>query len=54
MKRRYGNKQKQRAYMNAFNCIMHGYGKNFWDSCGLDEIEADYVWQAATEDWVRF
>ena len=39
------------AYQNACDCIYYGYGKSYWDDCGLDnESIANQVWKAAKND----
>lgn len=43
----YGNYQKQIAFQDALNCLYNGYGRESWDGCGLDEYEADEVWEEA-------
>ena len=49
-KRRYGNRQKQKAYQNAIDCIYSGYVYSGWDSCGLSEWESAEVWDKALSD----
>lgn len=39
------------AYQNACDCIYYGYGKSYWNDCGLDnESIANQVWKAAKND----
>ena len=52
-KNRYGNKQKQDAYMNACDCLLYGYGRSYWNACGIEEHEQDEVWRAAIRDLYR-
>ena len=36
--------QMQAAYKNAVDCLYYGYGKSYWNCCGLDKKTADEVW----------
>lgn len=49
-KKRYANTTKQNAYMNACDCMLYGYGRSYWNNCGLDESAADEVWNQAYTD----
>ena len=42
--------QEQSAYENACDCLYYGYGRKFWNSCGLQEKEAVRIWQEARKD----
>lgn len=53
-KNRYSNKQKQNAYMNACDCLYYGYGKSYWNNCGLSDDDATKVWSQAYKDIRRF
>lgn len=41
---------KEGAFLNACDCLRHGFGKKYWNSCGLDEEEAKKVWEKALEE----
>ena len=38
------------AYENACDCLYYGYGRDKWNSCGLEGVNADAVWNQAKED----
>ena len=52
-KKRYQETKKQAAYENACDCLYYGYGRKYWNSCGLEESEADKVWNQAFKDIVE-
>lgn len=53
-KQRYPtDEQKQAAYENACDCLYYGYGRNYWNSCGLDEPTSQEVWKQAHEDMIN-
>lgn len=35
------------AFENACDCLYFGYGKKYWNSCGLDEERAKEIWKMA-------
>lgn len=41
--------QEQAAYENALDCLYFGYGKKYWNACGLSEEEAGRIWKEARE-----
>ena len=43
----FNNAEKQRAFENAINCIINGFWRDDWDSCGLSYSESEEVWNAA-------
>ena len=45
----YKDPIKQAAFENAYDCLYYGYGKSYWDSCGLSESDAKKVWKKAFE-----
>lgn len=47
-KRRYSDKTKQNAYMNACDCLYYGYGIAYWNDCGCDDRME--VWKQAKRD----
>ena len=49
-KKRYKEMNKQAAYENAYDCLYYGYGRKYWNSCGLEESEANEVWNQAFND----
>ena len=49
-KNRYTDQAKQYAYMNACDCLYYGYGRKYWNDCGLNTDEANAVWKQAYED----
>ena len=48
MKKR--TKQEQAAYENACACLWYGFGRRYWDSCGLPKEDADRIWKEAFND----
>lgn len=50
MKNRYTDLQKQAAYENTYDCLYCGYGKSYWNNCGLDEETSKEIWEQAYED----
>lgn len=40
----YEDSRKQKAFQNAIDAIYCGYGKEFWDDCGVDPWERDGIW----------
>ena len=53
IKNRYKDRQKQAAYENAYDCLYYGYGKSYWNSCGLDKQSQNEVWKQAFQDICR-
>lgn len=49
-KKQYGNKTKQKAYINACDCLYNGYSKEQWNNCGISEAEAVEIWAVAFRD----
>lgn len=47
--RTYKDPIKQAAFENAYDCLYYGYGKSYWNSCGLSESDAKKVWKKAFE-----
>lgn len=43
----FGNLTKQNAYQSALNHLYNGYDRTSWDGCGLDDYDADEVWEEA-------
>lgn len=39
--------QEQAAYENAWECLWAGYGREYWNSCGLTGEKADEIWLEA-------
>lgn len=52
-KTKYGNRIKQRAYINACDCLRFGYTMDMWDDCGIDEAERNEIWLQARMDFAR-
>lgn len=50
MKHKYIDKQKQAAYENAYECLYFGYGKTYWNNCGLTEDVSEDIWKQAYDD----
>lgn len=48
MKKR--TKQEQAAYENACVCLWYGFGRRYWDSCGLSKEDADRIWKETFND----
>ena len=46
----FNPKLKRAAYENACDCLYYGYGRDKWNSCGLEGEEADMVWNQARND----
>lgn len=53
-KKRFADDQKQFAYENACDCLYYGYGKRYWNNCGLSEHDAEKVWEKAYSDMCEF
>lgn len=49
-KNRYTDLQKQAAYENACDCLCYGYGRSYWNPCGLDKAAQNTVWKQAFDD----
>ena len=49
-KKRYQEANKQAAYENACDCLYYGYDRKYWNSCELEESEANKVWNQAFND----
>jgi len=47
---RFKDKVKQKAYMNACDCLFYGDGQELWDDCGLDAVDRREVWAQARFD----
>lgn len=44
----YSNELRlQAAFENACDCLYYGYGRQYWNDCGLPKKEADKVWKEA-------
>ena len=43
----YDDQQKQKAFINAVNCICNGVEKAGWNDCNIDPWESDVVWKTA-------
>lgn len=54
IKKRYGDRQKQSAYENAYDCLYYGYEKSVWNNYELDEETSKEVWNQAFEDICSF
>lgn len=39
--------QEKSAFLNACDCLRYGYGKAYWNCCGLDKKTADLIWKKA-------
>lgn len=37
------------AFENALDCLYYGYGKKYWNNCGLDKETSDKIWKKAIE-----
>lgn len=46
-KQLYSDSAMQNAFLNACDCMHYGYGKTYWQDCGIDEQYRDLVWQQA-------
>ena len=44
------SKANRAAYENACDCLYYGYGRDKWNSCGIEGAEADMIWNQAKED----
>lgn len=49
-KEKYKDNLMQQAYNNACDCLYYGYGKKWWNSCGIDENAQNEVWSQALID----
>lgn len=49
-RQRFKDKTKQNAYMNACDCLYYGYGREFWNDCGIAPEERNEVWRQAKLD----
>lgn len=49
----YEDQAKRYAYMNACDCLKFGYGKEYWNSCGLKGEDADNIWRQAKSDMAK-
>lgn len=49
-KNRYNDTQHQNAYMNAYDLLIYGCDKKFWNTCGLEGEEAEKIWKQAKKD----
>lgn len=47
MARVYQDDSKEAAYENACDCLYYGYGKQYWNNCGLSETDSNIVWSEA-------
>lgn len=45
----FTNDQEQAAFENACDCLYYGFGRSYWNACGLPEEEAAQVWQKAID-----
>lgn len=43
----FTNEQEQAAFENALDCLYYGFGRSYWNACGLPEEEATQVWEEA-------
>ena len=50
VKKRYQDDHKQVAYLNACDCLRYGYGRSYWNSCGLIGEDANQIWECAFRD----
>jgi hypothetical protein len=46
----FKSRKEHNAYLNAIDCLYYGYGRSYWNSCGLSKEDADRIWEMAYED----
>ena len=42
------------AFLNACDCLRHGFSKKYWNRCGLSEEEAQEGWDKELEEITQF
>lgn len=42
------------AFLNACDCLRYGYGRTYWNSCGLEGADADRIWKKAMDHMSTF
>lgn len=47
------NNIKRDALLNAKDCLYYGYGKAFWNDCGLSKNVAHEIWEQAKKEMER-
>lgn len=45
--------RKQTALENAYDCLWFGYGRKYWNSCGLSSKTADAIWEEASAEFAE-
>ena len=46
----FKSRKEHNAYLNAIDCLYYGYGRSYWNNCGLSKEDADRIWEMAHED----